>query len=71
MYRKITKSFYLCHDKIIMDFCRLVKTKHPPIMKNRSIIALALLAIVITITSCASQKYGCPTNLNSTSKFKG
>jgi hypothetical protein len=40
-------------------------------MKNKSIIALVLLAIVITVTSCASQKYGCPNNLNSTSKFKG
>lgn len=40
-------------------------------MKNKSIIALVLLAIVITITSCASQKYGCPNNSgNYTTKFR-
>ncbi len=41
-------------------------------MKNKSIIALVLLAIVITITSCASQKYGCPGNNGGvyTTKFR-
>ena len=31
-------------------------------MKNRIILALAMLTLVVLVTSCASQKYGCPGN---------
>ena len=31
-------------------------------MKTKSFIAFLLLAIVLIATSCASQKYGCPSN---------
>jgi hypothetical protein len=40
-------------------------------MKNKSIIVLLLLAIVMVVTSCASQKYGCPGNPQASYKFKG
>ncbi|MEK7226968.1 MAG: hypothetical protein AAB221_14965 [Bacteroidota bacterium] len=40
-------------------------------MKNKSILALLLLVIVVVATSCASQKYGCPNNLQANTKFRG
>lgn len=40
-------------------------------MKNKSILAFLLLAIIVVATSCASQKYGCPNNLQASSKFRG
>lgn len=41
-------------------------------MKNKSLIGLALIALVaIIMTSCSSQKYGCPGNPQANYKFKG
>jgi len=40
-------------------------------MKNRSFIALAILALVVLVSSCASQKYGCPGNPQANYKFRG
>ncbi len=40
-------------------------------MKNKLLIVLSVLAIIVLITSCASQKYGCPGNPQANSKFKG
>lgn len=40
-------------------------------MKNRSIIALAILVLVVLVSSCASQKYGCPGNPQANYKFRG
>lgn len=35
-------------------------------MKNKSLIAIILLAIAFSISSCASQKYGCPMSSQNT-----
>ncbi len=40
-------------------------------MKNKSLIVLALIALVILGVSCSSQKYGCPGNPQANYKFKG
>ncbi|HOZ69750.1 MAG TPA: hypothetical protein PLU11_00585 [Chitinophagaceae bacterium] len=40
-------------------------------MKNRSLIALLLLTLVVVVSSCASQKYGCPGNPQANYKFRG
>ncbi|HRG24918.1 MAG TPA: hypothetical protein PLL23_11010 [Chitinophagaceae bacterium] len=40
-------------------------------MKNRSLIALFLLTLVVVVSSCASQKYGCPGNPQANYKFRG
>ncbi len=40
-------------------------------MKNKLLFILTILTIVVTIASCASQKYGCPGNPQATSRFKG
>jgi len=40
-------------------------------MKNKSFIALAILALVVLVSSCASQKYGCPGNPQANYKFRG
>jgi hypothetical protein len=40
-------------------------------MKNKWLIAFTLLTLVVFITSCASQKYGCPGNPSANTKFKG
>jgi len=40
-------------------------------MKNRSLIALVMLALVVLVSSCASQKYGCPGNPQANYKFRG
>ncbi len=40
-------------------------------MKSKIYIALVLLAIVVAITSCASQKQGCPGNPQANYKFRG
>ncbi|MFZ9387518.1 MAG: hypothetical protein ACO25B_06525 [Chitinophagaceae bacterium] len=40
-------------------------------MKNKLFIALAILSMVILATSCASQKYGCPSNPQANSRFRG
>jgi len=40
-------------------------------MKNKLLIALALLTLVVFVASCASQKYGCPGNPSANTKFKG
>ncbi|MGB3006327.1 MAG: hypothetical protein WBC06_07450 [Chitinophagaceae bacterium] len=39
--------------------------------KNRFVIAFFLILIVATISSCATQKYGCPGNPGYSSRFKG
>ncbi len=31
-------------------------------MKSKSLLAILLLVIIVIATSCASQKYGCPSN---------
>ena len=40
-------------------------------MKNKLLTALMLLTLIVVISSCASQKYGCPGNPQATSKFRG
>jgi hypothetical protein len=40
-------------------------------MKNRSLIALVMIALVVVVSSCASQKYGCPGNPQANYKFRG
>jgi hypothetical protein len=40
-------------------------------MKNKSYIALVLIALVVIFTSCASQKQGCPGNPQANYKFRG
>lgn len=40
-------------------------------MKKKSLIAFLLLTLVIVVSSCASQKYGCPGNPQASYKFKG
>jgi hypothetical protein len=40
-------------------------------MKNRSLIALVMIALVVLVSSCASQKYGCPGNPQANYKFRG
>lgn len=41
------------------------------IMKNKFILAFAILTLVVLVSSCASQKYGCPGNPQASSKFRG
>ena len=40
-------------------------------MKNRIFLAAAFLTLVVLFTSCASQKYGCPNNTASNTRFRG
>lgn len=40
-------------------------------MKNRLLTLLMLLSLIFILTSCASQKYGCPGNPQANYKFKG
>jgi hypothetical protein len=40
-------------------------------MKNKIMFAALLLTLVVAISSCASQKYGCPGNPQASSRFKG
>ncbi|MGQ0738475.1 MAG: hypothetical protein ACT4OJ_05390 [Bacteroidota bacterium] len=39
-------------------------------MKNKLLIALSFLTLVILVASCASQKHGCPGNPTSNAKFR-
>ncbi|MFN8290578.1 MAG: hypothetical protein U0U70_09990 [Chitinophagaceae bacterium] len=41
-------------------------------MKNKFLIAFSLLAIIVLVSSCTSQRYGCPNNVQASSKkFRG
>jgi hypothetical protein len=40
-------------------------------MKNKILTALAILMVIVFLSSCASQKYGCPGNPQASSKFRG
>jgi len=40
-------------------------------MKNKILAALMLLTLIVVISSCASQKYGCPGNPQANTKFRG
>jgi hypothetical protein len=40
-------------------------------MKNKVLASLLLVALVFAISSCATQKYGCPGNPQANFKFKG
>ncbi len=40
-------------------------------MKNKLLTALMLLALIVVIASCSSQRYGCPGNPQASSKFRG
>lgn len=63
-------SGYLCSSIIIRCFYRLT-VKYPNEMKNKLLFAFALLTLVVLVTSCASQKYGCPGNPQANTKFRG
>lgn len=39
-------------------------------MKHKFLLALSLLTLIFIITSCASQKYGCPGNPQANTRFK-
>ncbi|HYM93490.1 MAG TPA: hypothetical protein VET23_05075 [Chitinophagaceae bacterium] len=41
-------------------------------MKNRFLAVLALLGVIVIITSCySSRKYGCPANPQTNTRFRG
>ncbi len=40
-------------------------------MKNKMYLLFSALILAVLISSCASQKYGCPGNPQANSKFKG
>lgn len=40
-------------------------------MKIKLLNTLMLLALIVVIASCSSQKYGCPGNPQASSKFRG
>ncbi len=40
-------------------------------MKNKLLTVLMLLTLIVVISSCASQKSGCPGNPQASSKFRG
>jgi len=39
-------------------------------MKNKLLAILMLLALIVVVASCTSQKYGCPGNPQASSKFR-
>lgn len=40
-------------------------------MKNKLLTVLMLLALIVVIASCTTQRYGCPGNPQASSKFRG
>jgi hypothetical protein len=66
----ISLETYLCTHKIIRRFCRFIR-KYPTDMKNKLLLIATLVIMVMTIASCASQKYGCPANPQYSSRFRG
>jgi hypothetical protein len=40
-------------------------------MKNKLLTILMILALVVVVASCTTQRYGCPGNPQASSKFRG
>ncbi|HQZ49836.1 MAG TPA: hypothetical protein PLF17_04905 [Chitinophagaceae bacterium] len=40
-------------------------------MKNKFLTVLAILMVIVFLSACSSQKYGCPGNPQASSKFRG
>ncbi|HEY6064006.1 MAG TPA: hypothetical protein VIV35_10380 [Chitinophagaceae bacterium] len=40
-------------------------------MKNKLFTVLMLLALIVVVASCTTQRYGCPGNPQASSKFRG
>jgi hypothetical protein len=60
-------SLYSQNNEALLPFIR----KYPTDMKNKLLLIATLVIMVMTIASCASQKYGCPANPQYSSRFRG